>query len=462
MTSPSASDPQALNERVDGELVRLVFGSWIHCLDGIPFSVVIAALVSGVFPAIGIVPPAYTGTWLLAVALWSVVAVGMLRRYKRHAWRLSAAAWQQRLQVLWLAHGAIWGAAVPLFMQRGNPMSEALFSALLLGELVHGFFLLYPIRTVLLSNLLALCAIAELAFVLDGSGLGIIFSIMLPPFVALIVGNGWQLSAEYREAIKLRFHTEEIAHELELASQAAEQANRAKSEFLANMSHELRTPLNAIIGFSELIQHQLLPTGAVKQAGYAGDIVASGRHLLAVIDKILDLAKIEAGKVQLERTPFPVTKFLQDCMRIVRVRAEQKGLQLTLDNRCGNAVIEADETAMRQVLLNVVSNAILYTDRGAVTIVATLDGEELLIEVTDTGRGISEDQIAKIFLPFERVDKHLSATTSGTGLGLAIVKKLVEMHQGACWVQSELHKGTSFFIRVPLNHPAPLHATLAA
>jgi signal transduction histidine kinase len=149
-------------------------------------------------------------------------------------------------------------------------------------------------------------------------------------------------------------------------------------------------------------------------------------------------------------------------MRIVRVRAEQKGLQLTLDNRCGNAVIEADETAMRQVLLNVVSNAILYTDRGAVTIVATLDGEELLIEVTDTGRGISEDQIAKIFLPFERVDKHLSATTSGTGLGLAIVKKLVEMHQGACWVQSELHKGTSFFIRVPLNHPAPLHATLAA
>ena len=125
-------------------------------------------------------------------------------------------------------------------------------------------------------------------------------------------------------------------------------------------------------------------------------------------------------------------------------------------------MIEADVTAVRQILLNVVSNAILYTDKGAVTVVAKLNGEDLLIEVTDTGRGISQDHIATIFLPFERVDKHLSATTGGTGLGLAIVKKLVEMHQGACWVQSELHTGTTFFIRLPLNHPMPVQATLAA
>ena len=462
MASRPASDPQALTERADAELVRLVFGSWIHCLDGIPFAIVIAVLVSGLFPALGSVHPAYTAIWFAAVLLWSGAAVVMLNRYKRNAWRLSAAWWQWRLQALWLAHGMVWGAALPLFMQRDNPISEALFCALLLGEMVHGFFLLYPLRTILLTNLLALCAVGELAFVIDGSVLAQIFSIILPPFVALIVGNGWQLSVEYRDAIALRFHTEEIARQLELASQAAEQANRAKSEFLANMSHELRTPLNAIIGFSELIQHQAAPAGAAKHVGYAGDILASGRHLLAVIDRILDLAKIEAGKVQLKRTTFPVTKFLQDFIRIVRVKAEEKGLELTLDNRCGGAAIEADETALRQVLLNVVANAILYTDRGAVTVLAKLAGEELLIEVTDTGRGIKQDQIATVFLPFERVDKHLSASTSGTGLGLAIVKKLVEMHQGDCWIQSELHKGTTFFIRLPLNHPAPVEAILAA
>lgn len=462
MTSRPASDPQALNERVDGELVRLGFGTWIHCLDGIPFACVIVALVSGLLPAIGFVHPVYTAGWLAAVLLWSFGALALLRQYQRHAWRLSAAGWQWRLQILWLVHGIIWGAALPLFMQHANPLSEAFFCALLLGEMVHGFFMLYPLRTILLTNLLALCVIAEFAFVMDGNDLAIIFAIILPPFVGLIAGNGWRLSMEYRDAIALRFHNEEIARELELASQAAEQANRAKSEFLANMSHELRTPLNAIIGFSELIQEQLTPVGAMKQVGYAGDIVASGRHLLSVIDRILDLAKIEAGKMQLERTSFPVTKFLQDCMRIMRVRAEEKHLQLTLENRCGGAVIEADETAMRQVLLNVMSNAVLYTDRGAVTVVAKLAGEELLIEVMDTGRGIAESQIGKIFLPFERVDKYLSASTSGTGLGLAIVKKLVEMHQGACWVQSELNKGTTFFIRLPLNRPAPMQATLAA
>src|SRR2546423_4127460 len=182
MASRPVSDPQALNERVDGELVRLVFGSWVHCLDGIPFAIVIAALVSGVLPAIGHARPAYTAIWVAAVLLWSGAAFAMLHQYKHHAWRLSAAGWQRRLHALWLAHGVIWGSALPLFMQRGNPLYDALFSDLLLGEMVHGFFLLYPLRSILLSNLLTLCAIAEISFVIDGSELARIISIILPPF----------------------------------------------------------------------------------------------------------------------------------------------------------------------------------------------------------------------------------------------------------------------------------------
>ncbi len=350
---------------------------------------------------------------------------------------------------------------VPVFVSRGNPVNEALLCALLLGAMVHGFFLLYPLRFILVINLAALSIVGETAFLTEGGDLALVFAVALPPFAGLILGNAWRLSQEYRAAIELRFRNEEIARALDVAHRSAEQANRAKSEFLANMSHELRTPLNAIIGFSELIRDQLGP-GANKHAIYAGDILASGKHLLSVINQILDLAKIESGKLQLNIKEFPVSRMLQDCMRITRVRAQEKGLQMTLEDHCGGVVMNGDETALRQVLLNIITNGILYTDRGGISLVAKVAGEDLLVEVIDTGRGISEAQLATIFLPFERVDKHLSASTSGTGLGLAIVKNLVELHRGACWARSELNKGTTFFVRVPLNKPAPMQATLAA
>lgn len=461
MTHGPASDPQALKERVDGELVRLVFGVGIQCLDSIPFAFMIAVLMSGLFPTLRSAPSPWWGLWVGAAVIWSAVAYAMLLHYRRGHWHLPSAAWKRRLAVLWCAHGAIWGLMVPVFISRGNPVNEALVCALLLAAMVHGFFLLYPLRLILVINLAALSIVGETAFLAEGGDLALVFAVALPPFAGLILGNVWRLSQEYRAAIELRFRNEEIARALEVAHRSAEQANRAKSEFLANMSHELRTPLNAIIGFSELIRDQLGP-GANKHAIYAGDILASGKHLLSVINQILDLAKIESGKLQLNLKEFPVSRMLQDCMRITRVRAQEKGLQMTLEDHCGGVVMNGDETALRQVLLNIISNGILYTDRGGISLVAKVADEDLLVEVIDTGRGISEAHLATIFLPFERVDKHLSAATSGTGLGLAIVKNLVELHRGACWARSELNKGTTFFVRIPLNKPAPMQATLAA
>jgi two-component system, cell cycle sensor histidine kinase PleC len=228
------------------------------------------------------------------------------------------------------------------------------------------------------------------------------------------------------------------------------------------MSHELRTPLNAIIGFSQLIRDQLA-SGAAKHSGYAADILASGQHLLAVINQILDLAKIESGKLQLDIREFPVSRLLQECIRIMRGRAQDKGLEMMLEDSCAGVILEGDETALRQVLLNIISNAIIYTERGAVTVGAKVAGQDLLIDVTDTGRGISESQISKIFLPFERVDKHLSASTNGSGLGLAIVKNLVDLHRGTCSVRSELSRGTTFTVAIPLSaRVAPMKSTLAA
>ena len=453
------SDPQALKERVDGELVRLVFGGWIQCFDGMPFALLIGALMSGYFPSLRSGGSPLAIPWLAIALIWPGAAYAMLRHYQRQDWRLSSAEWQRRLALLWLTHGAIWGLIVPVFLDPANPVNGALLCALLLAAMVHGFFLLYPLRKILLINLAALCLIGEIGFLSQPSPLALVFALALPPFMGLIVINAWRLSQEFRAAIELRFRNEEIAGALSTAQRAAEEASRAKSEFLANMSHELRTPLNAIIGFSELIREQL---GSSKQAGYASDIHASGTHLLSVINQILDLAKIESGKVQLYLTEFPVSKLLLECMRIVRVKAQQKGLELTLQDHSDDARMVGDETALRQVLLNLLSNAILYTDRGAVTVIVRIVKEDLLIAVCDTGRGISQDQIKTVFLPFERVDKHLSASTNGSGLGLAIVKNLVELHQGTCWLESELNKGSNFFVRVPLNIPARAEETIAA
>ncbi len=463
MTTGPGSDTGALNERVDGELVRLVFGGWIQCFDAFPFALLIAGLMSGFVHAVRANAPPFAIPWLAVALFWSGLAYAMLRHYQRKDWRLSALEWKRRLGLLWLAHGAIWGMMVPVFLSPGNPVNVALLCALLMGAIVHGFFVLYPLRQVLLINLFTLAAVGEFAFITAGDNLARVFAVALPPFAALIMINAWRLSQEYRAAIEFRFRNEEIARALGVARRSAEQANRAKSEFLANMSHELRTPLNAIIGFSELMRDSLAAGGATRYAGYAADILTSGTHLLGVINQILDLAKIESGKLQLDLEQFPVSKLLLDCIRIMRVKAQEKGLQLNLEDSCQGVAMVADETALRQVLLNLLTNAILYTERGTVKLVAKVKGGDLLVEVTDTGRGIAEEQISTIFLPFERVDKHLSASTNGSGLGLAIVKNLVELHQGECWADSELHRGTSFFVRVPLNHTtAPQTATLAA
>ncbi len=462
MKSGPVSGAEALKEQVDGELVRLVFNHWIYCIDPIPFAVLVTALMSGLFPALRAGPSPYGPVWLALALLWSAIAYLVLRRYQRHERQLSAAKWKRRLNLLWLAHGTIWGLMAPVFIARGNPVNEALICALIVGAMVHGFFLLYPLRSILVVNLAALGVIGEFAFIAAGGPLALVFALVLPPFAALIIFNAGRLSQEYRGAIELRFCNEEIAHALDAARREAEQASRAKSEFLANMSHELRTPLNAIIGFSELIRERLTPSNVDRNISYAADILASGRHLLEVINQILDLATIESGKMQLDIREFPVSRLLQDCMRMMRVRAQTKNLALTIEDQSTGAMMKGDETALRQVLLNVLSNAIAYTDQGSVTVLARVVGKDFFLVVQDTGRGIDAGQLATIFLPFERVDKHMSASTGGTGLGLAIVKNLVEMHRGTCWVKSELHRGTSFFMRIPLNQPAPEQVVLAA
>ena len=231
-----------------------------------------------------------------------------------------------------------------------------------------------------------------------------------------------------------------------------EAASRHKSEFLANMSHELRTPLNAVIGFSEVLQEQMFGELNDKQKEYVHDIHASGKHLLSLINDILDLSKIEAGKIELELSTFHLPSSLEGTMTLVRERATRHGIDVSLavDGTLGDMV--ADERKVRQILLNLLSNAVKFThDGGRVDVRADAADSVVQIAVRDTGIGIALQDQELIFEEFRQVGNDLFRKREGTGLGLTLARKFVELHGGRIWVQSELGKGSTFTFTLPLR-----------
>jgi two-component system cell cycle sensor histidine kinase PleC len=245
-----------------------------------------------------------------------------------------------------------------------------------------------------------------------------------------------------------------LARKYETAKVRAESANRAKSEFLANMSHELRTPLNAINGFSEIMVSEMFgPVGDKRYAEYAKDILYSGQHLLALINDILDMAKIEAGKMTMSFEPVSLDDCIEDAIRLMHNRAETAGLTLIVEPQ-RTPEIEADYRAIKQVLLNLLSNAVKFTPRGGtVTVLTALLGDEVRLSVRDSGIGISAEDIARLAQPFEQIESQHSKTQQGTGLGLALTKSLIEMHSGRIDFQSEPGHGTTVSVFLPVKQP---------
>ena len=232
--------------------------------------------------------------------------------------------------------------------------------------------------------------------------------------------------------------------------QQLEAASRHKSDFLANMSHELRTPLNAIIGFSEVLLERMFGELNPKQEEYLQDIVTSGRHLLSLINDILDLSKVEAGRMDLDLGQFDLPAALDNCRTLVRERASRHGiaLDLAVDERVGQIV--ADERKVRQVLLNLLSNAVKFTlEGGRVAISAVRADGGVEIAVSDTGIGIAPEDQETIFEEFRQAGSDYVRKREGTGLGLALAKRFVELHGGRIWVKSEVGRGSTFTFTIP-------------
>ena len=247
-----------------------------------------------------------------------------------------------------------------------------------------------------------------------------------------------------------------LFREIEEKSNQIEAANRHKSEFLANMSHELRTPLNAIIGFSEVLGERLFGELNEKQAEYTDDILSSGRHLLSLINEILDLSKVEAGRMELELSTFDLPTALENARTFVRERAVRHAitLNLSVDERLGDFV--GDERKIKQILLNLLSNAVKFTPEGGrIGIKARQADGSVEISVSDTGIGIAPEDQPKIFEEFRQVGSDYAHKVEGTGLGLTLAKKFVELHGGRIWVTSELGKGSTFSFSLPERPSLP-------
>jgi two-component system, NtrC family, sensor kinase len=248
----------------------------------------------------------------------------------------------------------------------------------------------------------------------------------------------------------LAIHNARLFREIEDKSRQIEAANRHKSEFLANMSHELRTPLNAIIGFSEVLQEKLFGELNEKQAEYTSDILTSGQHLLSLINEILDLSKVEAGRMELELAPFDLPLAIENARTFVRERAVKHGITLDIDveDRLGEYI--GDERKIKQILLNLLSNAVKFTPEGGrISITANKTDNGAAISVTDTGIGIPPAEQPTIFEEFRQVGGDYAHNKEGTGLGLTLAKKFVELHGGKIWVESELGKGSTFSFTLP-------------
>jgi signal transduction histidine kinase len=270
----------------------------------------------------------------------------------------------------------------------------------------------------------------------------IVFSTLAAIYLALL------LAVRRAENIARQQHRANIALAENVAR--AEAASQTKSEFLANMSHELRTPLNAIIGFSDILHRTYYGPLTAKQKEYVEDIRSSGKHLLDVISDILDMSKIETGKLELREADVELTEVVQACLPLIRERAQEGEVALRVDLPSRPVFVRVDETRFRQIVLNLLSNAVKFTAAGGqVAVIATCNHDGLALKIQDTGIGMTDADIAVALQPFRQVDNSLSRRYEGTGLGLPLAKELIRLHEGGLHIDSAPGHGTTVTIRLP-------------
>lgn len=371
------------------------------------------------------------------------------------------AFWFRRLWSAQFLSGCAWGLMPWLLWENANPINH-LFLACCCMMVISGVVLPRgSTMNMFVCSLLPITVMTTARFAL-GNGPADYAVALAAPLFAFQIGFARQpLMWRMQQDARLRFQVEDLARELEETRDEAltkryeaEAANATKTAFLANMSHELRTPLNAILGFSEIIAQECFgPVGNARYKDYAGDIHASGAHLLSLINDLLDIAKIEAGRMEISPHPVEAGKAFQTALKLVAAKAEEKRQSLSIHIDPAAPPLFADERALKQILINLVSNAVKFTPEGGrieVDAGPARDGG-FQIRVKDNGPGIPRDKLDKIFTPFSQVDNRYDRQAGGTGLGLALVRGLAELHGGRAWLESGPGAGTTAFVVLPVR-----------
>lgn len=445
--------------RVLTQQLALVAAPARGAIIGTPFwALAVAWIMSGAFPVLGAAPLVPTLGWLAAIFGTCLATLWLDAAYQRAA--ACAASFEPR--AWFFAHAsafaglsALWASLIWVFWIDGNPSNQLTLAILVFCGITNGIVSrMNKFETFLLgSGLSVLVFWAKL--VSESSDIAHIFAVLLPVWFVAMSFHVHAASAQVRRNIEAQVENEALnaavakaRDEAEAGRRAAERANQMKSSFLANMSHELRTPLNAILGFSEMIAVNGLGDAPERYRGYAHDIHGSGQHLLSLINDILDVAKIEAGKMRLDGEWLDGPGEVGETVKLVRGKAGAKSLELRL--LCAADVrLFADSRAFKQILLNLLSNAIKFTTSGHVSVSLTNVGDTAVLAVEDTGCGISKAEIARVFNAFEQADNRYAQAKGGTGLGLTLVRALSELHGGSCTIESEEGKGTRVTVRLP-------------
>jgi signal transduction histidine kinase len=399
------------------------------------------------------VPPAPLFGW--AALLFAVQGLRFLlwRRFRRvQPDDARVLAWVWPVTALTTLGGLLWGLLSGAFYTLPDTEMRIFVVFIVTGMMTGGAMSLTAYMPAYYGYLFAATLPILANFVAHGTGTSLLMAGATAIYMAVLVAMARTANHDVRDLIALQLDKTALARDLGRAKEAAEDANRVKSQFLANMSHELRTPLNAIIGFSDVIAKQLFgPIGNPRYRDYVADINNSGCHLLRLVNDILDLSKLEAGAFVLSDGLVDLGQIVADCVSLMRPQAEESQLALAVEMPTVLPPLRADELRLKQVLLNLLANAVKFSRPGGrvAIVVGVAAGGGLVVTVSDGGIGMDVEEVEIALQPFRQVESSANRRFAGTGLGLPLAKSLVEKHGGTLHVDSKRDAGTTVTVTLP-------------
>src|SRR5665213_1250170 len=451
--TPPVDEPRLLRAQLELVVRLLPMTLWINptwaVLSIVPFL--------GLFHMFGDLAAWRIATMLALHLMAGVIAVILYRQHRANPG--DTKSWLARLLVFQALTWAVWGAMVWLLWQDGNPANNIFVFVSIVGALWSYASSRAMHMGIYLAGIVPIVAIAFLRFITGQGQAAEALALMLALIFLYTTVLAFGARRQIEVMLNTRFANDDMTVDLHRAHDEAlrkryeaEAANASKTTFLANMSHELRTPLNAILGFSDIIANERLGgVGTPRYKDYANDINASGTHLLNIINDILDIAKIESGKMEISPQILDPREAIESAVLVVAGRARERRQTITIDVDSDAPMPYADDRALKQIIINLMSNAIKFTQEGGAIHISGrgADGGFQLC-VADNGPGIPLELQDRIFTPFNQVDNRYNRSAGGTGLGLSLVRGLAELHGGKAWIDSAPGEGTRAFVNFPV------------